>query len=40
MLVCYMLPIGTHLKYKHSAIHLPEMAGIVKRSTITRSTEL
>jgi len=40
MLVCYFLPICTHLKYKFSAIHLPEMAGLVKRSTILKSTDL
>lgn len=40
MLVCYFLPISTHLKYKHTMIHLPEMAGIVKRSTYVASAAL
>lgn len=37
MLVCYFLPITTYLKYKYTAIHLPEVTGVVKRSTFVTS---
>ena len=39
MLVCYFLPIATHIKYKHTAIQLPEMAGLIKRSTFTAPSQ-
>ena len=37
MLVCYLLPILTHIKFKYSSIRNPQVASLIKKSTVSVS---
>ena len=37
MLVCYFLPVGAHLKFKYSSIKNPQVASLIKKSTVAAS---
>mmetsp|Transcript_11045 Transcript_11045/g.13963 ORF Transcript_11045/g.13963 Transcript_11045/m.13963 type:complete len:106 (-) Transcript_11045:124-441(-) len=36
LLVVYLLPVCTYLKYKHTAIYNPELATMVQRATVSK----
>ena len=38
LLVVYLLPVFTYLKYKHTAIYNPELAKMVQRATVSKIT--
>ena len=38
LLVVYLLPVFTYLKYKHTAIYNPELATMVQRATVSKIT--